>query len=151
VGDKPKMIGNANHEAVETMIELDPPRTAPVILLVEDNEDTVIAVGDYLEFKGLRVVVARTGHEALAFCVHTTPVAILMDIQMPGMSGIEAIQALRRRSATANTPTIAVTALAMPGDRDRCLHAGANAYMSKPLQMRRLFEMIQEYGVQTTV
>jgi CheY-like chemotaxis protein len=74
-----------------------------------------------------------------------------MDIQMPGMSGIEAIQALRRRSATANTPTIAVTALAMPGDRDRCLHAGANAYMSKPLQMRRLFEMIQEYGVQTTV
>ena len=133
------------------MTELDPPHAAPVILLVEDNEDTVIAVGDYLAFKGLRVAVARTGREALAFCDHTAPAVILMDIQMPGMSGIDAIQALRRRSTTATTPIIAVTALAMPGDRDRCLQAGADAYMSKPIQLRGLFELIQEYSVQATV
>jgi CheY-like chemotaxis protein len=145
------MTGSANHQSVETMTELDLSRPAPVILLVEDNEDTIITVGDYLAFKGLRVAIAQTGHEALAFCAHTTPALILMDIQMPGMSGIDAIQALRRRSATATTPIIAVTALAMPGDRDRCLQAGADAYMSKPLQMRRLFEMIQEYSVQATV
>ncbi len=123
------------------MTELDPPHAAPVILLVEDNEDTVITIGDYLAFKGLRVAVARTGHEALAFCDHTAPAVILMDIQMPGMSGIDAIQALRRRSATAT----------MPGDRDRCLQAGADAYMSKPIQLRGLFELIQEYSVQATV
>ncbi len=142
------MTGNSMIEPVETG---DPPHTAPVVLLVEDNEDTLITVGDYLEFKGLRVAVARTGHEALAFCAHTAPAIILMDIQMPGMSGIDAIQVLRRRPATATTPIIAVTALAMPGDRDRCLQAGATAYMSKPLQMRRLFEMIQEYGFQAAV
>ena len=118
---------------------------SPLILLVEDNEDSVATVADYLEFKGMRVAVARTGPEALAFCQTTAPTLILMDIQMPGMSGIEVIQVLRQKPATATTPIIAVTALAMPGDRERCLLAGADDYLSKPLHMRGLLETILRY------
>ena len=118
---------------------------SPLILVVEDNEDNVATVADYLEFKGMRVAVARTGTEALGFCQTTTPALILMDIQMPGMSGIEVIQVLRQSPDTATTPIIAVTALAMPGDRDRCLLAGANNYVSKPLHMRGLLEMMLHY------
>jgi CheY-like chemotaxis protein len=117
----------------------------PTILLVEDNEDSVLTVADYLEFKGLHVVVVRSGSEALAFCHAALPALIRMDIQMPGMSGLEAIERLRQQPATAATPIIAVTALAMPGDRDRCLRAGANDYVSKPLHMRSLHEIVLRY------
>lgn len=118
---------------------------AALILLVEDNEDNIVTVADYLAFKGYHVEVAHTGQEALEFCQGNTPELILMDIQMPGMSGIEAIQLLRQRPPTAVTPIFAVTALVMAGDRERCLEAGANEYLSKPLHMRGLLETIQQY------
>ena len=135
-----------NFGPVTTALPVDRYDAAPpLILLVEDNEDNVTTVADYLEFKGMRVAVARTGHEALAFCRTATPALILMDIQMPGMSGLEAIQVLRQKADTATTPIIAVTALAMPGDRNRCLLAGANDYLSKPLHLRGLLETIMHY------
>jgi CheY-like chemotaxis protein len=71
------------------------------------------------------------------------PDVILMDIQMPVMDGLEATRRIRANAATAEIPVIALTALAMPGDRERCMQSGANAYISKPLRLRDLAEMIE--------
>jgi len=73
------------------------------------------------------------------------PDLILMDIQMPGMDGLEAMRQMRQIDALANVPIIALTALAMAGDRDRCLEAGANEYFSKPIQLKALNQMIQTF------
>lgn len=67
-----------------------------------------------------------------------------MDIQMPGMDGLEAIQRIRAQQST-EVPIIALTALAMPGDRERCLNAGANKYLSKPVKLKQLASMIDQF------
>jgi CheY-like chemotaxis protein len=67
-----------------------------------------------------------------------------MDIQMPGMNGLDAIKQIRMDANLAQIPIIALTALAMPGDRDRCLEAGANEYVSKPVRLKQLTSLIQE-------
>ena len=82
---------------------------------------------------------------ALQGIVDTRPDIVLLDIQMPGMNGFEATQRLRLEATTAQTPIIALTALAMSGDRERCLDAGANAYFSKPISLRQLMETIQTF------
>jgi signal transduction histidine kinase/DNA-binding response OmpR family regulator len=113
------------------------------ILLVEDNEDNISTFSDYLRARGYRVVVAREGGEALARAREDRPELILMDIQMPGMDGLEATQRLRADASLADIPVIALTALAMPGDRERCLAAGANEYLSKPVSLKRLVQVIE--------
>ncbi|MEI8306750.1 MAG: PAS domain S-box protein [Chloroflexales bacterium] len=121
-----------------------PAPTGAHILLVEDSEVNLQALRDYLLKKGYRVEVARNGREALEQTAMLLPDLILMDIQMPEMDGLEAIQRLRARSECAQTPIIALTALAMAGDRERCLAAGANVYMSKPISLKELVEMIEQ-------
>ena len=115
---------------------------APLLLLAEDNEANIATFREYLEAKGYRVLVARQGVEAIAQAQAHQPALILMDVQMPGMDGLEAIRRLRKDDALKSTPIIALTALAMPGDRERCLAAGANDYLSKPVQLRALAERI---------
>jgi len=117
----------------------------PLILLAEDNEFTAETMQDYLLFHGYRVNLARNGLEVIEFALNTQPDLIIMDIQMPGMNGFEATQRLRLEATTAQTPIIALTALAMSGDRERCLDAGANAYFSKPISLRQLMETIQTF------
>ncbi|NTW97498.1 MAG: response regulator, partial [Oscillochloris sp.] len=102
------------------------------ILLAEDNEVNIMAIEDYLHAKGYQVVVAHNGREALERADESPPDVILMDIQMPEMDGLEAIRRLRAMPDCAATPVIALTALAMPGDRERCFTAGASEYMTKP-------------------
>ncbi len=122
------------------------PDAAPLrILLAEDNEATIELMCDYLHAKGYEVAVARNGAEALAQAQEVTPALVLMDIQMPGMDGLEAIQRIRAVAAQSTTPIIAVTALAMPGDRERCLAAGANDYLTKPVNLRALLAAIQTH------
>jgi CheY-like chemotaxis protein len=112
--------------------------------LAEDNETNIEAIADYLKFQGYTLVIASNGMEALAKAEEHDPQLILMDIQMPVMDGLEAIRRLRANSRFDTTPVIALTALAMTGDRDRCLQAGANEYMSKPVSPKKLAKKIAE-------
>lgn len=115
-----------------------------VVLLAEDNMANILTVGDYLELHGYKVVVAHDGLEAIQLANQVDPNIILMDIQMPGMDGLETMRLLRANSRFARTPIIALTALAMPGDRERCLEAGANEYMSKPVSLKSLAKTIED-------
>jgi PAS domain S-box-containing protein len=119
-----------------------PSARRPTILLAEDNEANILTVADYLEFAGYHVLVARNGAEALERARETLPALIVMDVQMPGMDGLEAMQHIRRDLRLASIPIIALTALAMPGDQERCLAAGANAYLSKPVGLKELAAMV---------
>jgi PAS domain S-box-containing protein len=113
------------------------------ILLVEDNRTSITLVSDYLLAQGYQVIVAQDGTEAVAQAQRARPDVILMDVQMPGMNGLEAIQHIRADPHLLTTPIIALTALAMPGDRERCLAAGANEYLSKPVNLKKLVEVIE--------
>ena len=115
-----------------------------VILLADDNMSSVLTIGEYVEAHGYKVVVAHDGAEAIEKAEATHPDLILMDIQMPVMNGLEAIARLRGKASFANTPIIALTALAMPGDREHSLLAGANEYMSKPVSLKELVKSIQQ-------
>ncbi len=117
---------------------------APLVLVADDNELNLQAIVDYLTAAEYRVIVARNGLEALERTVEDNPAAIVMDIQMPKMDGLEAIRHIRAKAASRHTPIIALTALAMQGDRERCLDAGANEYLSKPVRLKALVKTIEE-------
>lgn len=117
----------------------------PPILLAEDNEANIRIMADYLADKNYHVIIARNGLEAIDRARETLPALILMDIQMPKMDGLEATRRLRADPQLAQTPIIALTALAMSGDRERCLAAGANEYMSKPISLKNLVRLMETY------
>ena len=119
-----------------------PGRLPGRILLAEDDEANVDHLRDYLVSQGSEVFVAGEGATAVALARQLAPAVIVMDVQMPGMSGLEAIAVLRADPSTQRIPIIAVTALAMPGDRERCLAAGADDYLQKPLRLRELRERL---------
>jgi PAS domain S-box-containing protein len=116
----------------------------PLVMVVDDNEVNVDTITGYLEAQQFHLAVARNGQEFLKQVETVRPSIVLMDIQMPGMDGLEVIRRLRAHpdAAIAGLPVIAITALAMPGDQERCLAAGANAYMSKPIVLRELAQKI---------
>lgn len=116
---------------------------SPLILLAEDNAANIKTISRYLSAKGYRVLLAHDGHEAIAFAQSEHPDLILMDIQMPKMDGIAAIQQIRRDPDLTGVPIIALTALTMNGDRERCLAAGADDYLSKPIKLQKLVATIQ--------
>lgn len=114
-----------------------------LILVVDDNEASRIALTDLLKHKNYQVTVARSGTEAIMKATEEHPNIILMDVQMPEMDGLEAIRQIRSETAMKDIPIIALTALAMPGDREKCLAAGANDYLSKPINMKKLLGVIE--------
>ncbi len=115
------------------------------IAIVDDNEINVIVVGDFLRAKHYRIFSSLNGQDFLLGLASARPDIVLMDIQMPGMDGFETIRRLRAHTdpQLASVPVIAVTALAMPGDRERCLKAGANEYLSKPVRLPEILALIQ--------
>ncbi len=140
----------AANSAEESNPQVSLPATAPTkngkpyqILLADDNEDNINLFQDYLQATGYQVVVARNGKEALERTQEDKPDLILMDIQMPEMDGLEATRCLRADATLAPIPIITITALAMPGDRERCMAAGADDYLSKPVQLEKLLKTIQ--------
>jgi len=119
-------------------------QTGPLVMIVDDNQVNIDTLRDFLEAGNYRVAAVRSGLEFLERVPVIRPDLVLMDIQMPGMDGLETTRRLRKHSdsALALIPVIALTALAMPGDRERCLTAGANAYMSKPMRLSELLATI---------
>jgi CheY-like chemotaxis protein len=123
------------------------------ILLAEDNAINQRLAVTILEKRGHTVVVANTGKEALEALEEGAFDFVLMDVQMPEMDGFEATKVIRQREALARQtqdsqatfriPIVAMTAHAMKGDRERCLAAGMDAYVSKPIQPRNLFDVIE--------
>ena len=128
----------------ETVSMPPEPAQSPLILLAEDNPANVFMMSNYLEAKGYRLIFANNGREAIALAQTEKPDLILMDIQMPVMNGFEATQQIRLDPNLVNVPIIALTALAMEGDRDRCLEAGVNEYISKPVKLKQLVLLIQQ-------
>jgi PAS domain S-box-containing protein len=119
--------------------------TWSTVLVVDDDERNRFAVGKILENRVGRILYAEDGVKALQLLYENSDVnLVLMDIMMPNMDGYQAMAEIRRQSRFVNLPIIALTAKAMPGDRQRCLDAGANDYLSKPLQVEQLFGTMNE-------
>lgn len=116
----------------------------PLILLAEDNEANIMTMVSYLSTKGYRFVTAHNGEEAIALAQSEKPNLIIMDIQMPVMDGLDSIQQIRQIPSLMNTPIVALTALAMPEDRDRCITAGATEYIHKPVKLKQLAATIHQ-------
>ena len=115
------------------------------MLLAEDDEVNVVTVGDYLRSKGYEVLVARNGHEAVAMARGEAPDLILMDIQMPEMDGVAAMREIRADASpiVRDVPIVALTALAMTGDRERCIAAGADDYLTKPVRLASVLQVVE--------
>jgi signal transduction histidine kinase/ActR/RegA family two-component response regulator/CBS domain-containing protein len=113
------------------------------ILVVEDNEANMETMTGYLHSRGYQLLGAGNGHQGIDMAQRHTPDAILMDIQMPGMDGFEAIERIRQIPECATIPIIALTALAMPADRQKCLDAGADRYVTKPVKLGQLVSTIE--------
>ncbi|WP_223807447.1 ATP-binding protein [Pseudanabaena sp. UWO311] len=118
----------------------------PTLLLAEDNEANKLTISRYLKARGYQLLFAKDGREAIDLARSMQPDLILMDIQMPRIDGLEAIKIIRGSNIPelANIPIIALTALVMTGDRDRCIEAGANEYLTKPVKLNHLATTIKQ-------
>jgi two-component system cell cycle response regulator DivK len=118
--------------------------TPKTILYVEDNEVNRRIVRDLLRRTSYRLIEAPDGEAGLETARREQPDLILMDIQLPKVSGIDATRTLRQEPATAATPIIAITSFALAGDEQKAKQAGATAYLAKPYSPRDLLEMIRK-------
>lgn len=116
----------------------------PLILVAEDNPMNRKVLCHMLNMAGYATIMAEDGVTAVEATRQHRPALVLMDIQMPGINGLEATRRIRADSEVSDTPVIAVTALTMPGDRERSLEAGVNQYLSKPMDMQHLLQMIDD-------
>jgi len=114
-----------------------------LILVIEDNEKNRKLVRDVLTFKGYTIVEAETGEEGVRLARERSPKLVLMDIQLPGINGIDALRQLRADDATRAIPVIAVTASAMDRDRQTIMAAGFDGYQSKPLNVKEFMAAVQ--------
>ena len=115
-----------------------------VILIVEDNEKNMKLVRDVLQVKGYQTLEAATAEDGIALAQAHSPDLVLMDIQLPGMNGIEALGVLRANPATARIPVIAVTASVMQQDRKLITEAGFDAYIGKPINLKEFLQAVRE-------
>lgn len=115
------------------------------ILVVDDNEKNVRLLADVLEARGYAVLTAKSGGEGLERAWKEAPDLVLMDVQMPGMSGTEAMQRLKADPRSAALPVVAVTALAMSGDEAQLLAAGFDGYVSKPLAFKSMLATVERF------
>ena len=115
------------------------------ILIIEDNEQNLYLMRFLLEASGLRVAAATNGQDGVRLASELRPAAILLDIQLPMMDGYAVAEQLRKQSALASVPIIAVTSYAMVGDRERTLAAGATDYIEKPINPDTFVAQIRRY------
>jgi signal transduction histidine kinase/ActR/RegA family two-component response regulator len=150
----PRGLSTGGSDEVATSIRVETSRaipelrqreTPPLILLAEDNEKSIEIFSDYLYAQAYRLTIARHGNEVLALVAEERPNIILMDVHMPGMDGLETTRHLRAQATYADLPIVILTAMAMPGDREKCLQAGANSYLAKPVNLRQMVETIENF------
>jgi signal transduction histidine kinase/ActR/RegA family two-component response regulator len=110
----------------------------PLLLIAEDNPDNIALIEYFAQMRGCRTLTARNGIEAVARARTDAPDVVLMDVNMPDMDGLEATRLISSDPRTRHIPVICVTANAMASDRQRCLAAGASAYLSKPVNLQQL-------------
>ncbi len=115
-----------------------------LILIVEDNEKNRKLVRDVLQFRGYQTLEAETAEEGIRLAQESCPALILMDIQLPGMNGIEALGRLRADPKTKKIPVIAVTASAMTHDRQKIMAAGFDGYQMKPINVKEFIAAVRE-------
>jgi two-component system sensor histidine kinase/response regulator len=138
--------GSGKNAPVITIHSLRQDRGRLRVLLVEDNSINEVLASQVLAKRGYEVTVARTGRAALQALEKQTPDLVLMDIQMPEMDGFEATAAIRKGELGTgkHLPIIAMTAHAMAGDKERCLEAGMDGYVSKPIRAQNLFSVVEQ-------
>ena len=115
-----------------------------LILIVEDHEKNRKLARDVLGHRGYRVAEAETGEDGVRLAGELRPDLVLMDIQLPGMSGIDALRQLRSDPATRDIPVMAVTASAMTHDRQKIMAAGFDGYQSKPISVRPFVDAVEQ-------
>ncbi len=130
---------------LSTMEKMDMSALPKTVLIVEDNELNMKLFHDLLEAHGYNVLQARTGPEALALADEHRPDLILMDIQLPEISGLEVTQKIKNNKELANIPVIAVTAFAMKGDEERIRQGGCEDYIAKPISVVSFLEKVKRY------
>jgi two-component system, cell cycle response regulator DivK len=112
------------------------------VLVVEDNDRNRKLVRTVLEHAGFDVIEAETGEEGVAIAAEAIPDLVLMDVQLPGIDGHDALRLLRGDHATSHVPVVAVTAFAMKGDDARALEEGFDGYIQKPISVRSLVDQV---------
>ena len=115
-----------------------------LVLIVEDNEKNLKLVRDVLQVKGYETVDAGTAEEGLVLARDRKPDLVLMDIQLPGMNGIDALKALRADPATSAIPVVAITASVMQTDRAQIVGAGFDGFIEKPVNLKNLLDTVQQ-------
>ena len=129
----------------------DTSRSTPTrILIVEDNELNLLLLKDVLEFHGYTIVSTSLGATVVDLARQHHPDLILMDIQLPDISGIDAARQLKADQETRSIPMIAVTAFAMPGDKSKILESGIDGYIAKPYKIQEILNIVSEYLKQRT-
>ncbi len=121
-------------------------RAGKPILIVEDNELNMRLLNDVLEVHGYAILKTGTGEEAIDLARREQPDVILMDIQLPDISGLEATRRLKEDPATQGIPVIAVTAFAMSGDERKIRDSGCDAYVSKPIMLQPFLALLERYA-----
>jgi two-component system, cell cycle response regulator DivK len=117
------------------------------ILIVEDNEKNLKLLRDVLQVKGYRTLEARTASEGLRLAREELPALVLMDIQLPDLSGITALSRLRADPLTRAIPTIAVSASAMQEEQEKITASGFDGYIMKPIELKSFLEQVERYVV----
>ena len=116
------------------------------VMIVEDNELNMKLFHDLLEAHGYRTVQTRNGIEAMGLAREHMPDLILMDIQLPEVSGLEVTKWLKADPELKGIPVVAVTAFAMKGDEERIRSGGCEAYLSKPISVAKFLETVKQYS-----
>lgn len=115
------------------------------ILAIEDNYSNMLLISRVVEAEGYDLIKAEDGNQALAILGEETPDLILLDINIPGIHGLDLARQLKADGRLAGIPLVATTANVLLGDKERCLEAGCDAYLPKPLDIRELRQVMRDY------
>jgi two-component system cell cycle response regulator DivK len=146
----PRLLLFCSREIWSMLGDPSEPSAPKTVLIVEDNELNLKLLNDILEYNGYTIFTTRLGEPALELARQHRPDLILMDIQLPDISGMEAARRLKDDDETRTIPIIAVTAFAMSGDEVQILASGCDAYLSKPFRIDELLTLVEHWTTSRT-